>query len=164
MGDVTVPMDKSRYPADWVAISLSIRERDGWKCRECGLANGAQIIRSSERPALCVILDVDTQCFATQAGVQIRDSEMPDEFDTSKQPTRVVLTVHHIGIEKPDGALGSASDKMDVRPDNLVSLCQRCHFLADLPGHIINAARSRKRKKEQAKLDAGQMPLFGGEE
>lgn len=32
--------DASRYPENWKAISLAIRERDGWCCKFCGTANG----------------------------------------------------------------------------------------------------------------------------
>lgn len=34
-----MPMDKRRYPADWKAISLRIRERDGWRCKWCAAEN-----------------------------------------------------------------------------------------------------------------------------
>jgi 5-methylcytosine-specific restriction endonuclease McrA len=33
-------MNRKLYPHDWEAISLRIRERDGWKCAFCGLAQG----------------------------------------------------------------------------------------------------------------------------
>lgn len=45
--------------------------------------------------------------------------------------SRVVLTVHHLGIDKPDGTPGDPADKMDCRPENLVALCQRCHLKAE---------------------------------
>jgi len=35
-----MPMDLSRYPADWKAISLRIREREGWCCKWCLAKNG----------------------------------------------------------------------------------------------------------------------------
>lgn len=35
-----MPMDRSKYPPDWKAISLRIRERAGWKCELCGIAQG----------------------------------------------------------------------------------------------------------------------------
>ncbi len=35
-----MPADMNRYPKDWKAISLRIRERDGWKCKFCGAENG----------------------------------------------------------------------------------------------------------------------------
>lgn len=30
-------MDRSRYPKDWNAIALKIKEASNWKCQECGL-------------------------------------------------------------------------------------------------------------------------------
>jgi 5-methylcytosine-specific restriction endonuclease McrA len=35
-----MPMDYKRYPKNWKAISLAIRERDKWRCKFCGVANG----------------------------------------------------------------------------------------------------------------------------
>lgn len=34
-----MPMDRSRYPENWEAISLAIRERASWKCEWCGVRN-----------------------------------------------------------------------------------------------------------------------------
>ena len=31
-----MPMDRSRYPADWEAIALSIKTQANWICRHCG--------------------------------------------------------------------------------------------------------------------------------
>jgi len=31
-----MPMDRSRYPADWDAIALHIKELAKWQCQECG--------------------------------------------------------------------------------------------------------------------------------
>ena len=44
---------------------------------------------------------------------------------------RVVLTVAHLGIAKPDGTPGNRDDRMDCRPENLAALCQRCHLNYD---------------------------------
>jgi hypothetical protein len=33
------PENVARYPADWSAISASIRERAGHRCEECGVPN-----------------------------------------------------------------------------------------------------------------------------
>ena len=32
--------NRARYPSNWKAISLSIRERAGWKCERCGADQG----------------------------------------------------------------------------------------------------------------------------
>lgn len=35
-----MPFQRERYPANWKEISLRIREREGWHCKWCGVANG----------------------------------------------------------------------------------------------------------------------------
>jgi len=35
-----MPIDYSRYPSSWPAISLAIRERAHWRCEWCGAAHG----------------------------------------------------------------------------------------------------------------------------
>lgn len=115
--DDYIPMDYSRYPENWKEISLSIRERDGWKCKWCDAANGK-----------------------------------PNPATGSK----VVLTVAHLGVDHLDGSPGDKTDKMDVRPENLAALCQKCHLNFDRDEHIANAARTRRKKK----IRAGQLELF----
>lgn len=31
-----MPMDKTRYPANWGEIAAAVKEAAGWKCAECG--------------------------------------------------------------------------------------------------------------------------------
>ncbi len=82
-------------------------------------------------------------------GMQCRQ---PSEvFDTHKR----TMSVHHVGVAKPDGTPGDPHDKMDVRPENLLALCSKCHLLRDLPIHVQHAAETRRRKR----LSAGQMEL-----
>src|SRR5690242_6288938 len=107
-----MPMDKSRYPADWDQISLSRRQQAGWRCEWCGAEQGK-----------------------------------PHPI-TGK---RVVLTVHHCGVDKPDGTPGDRHDKMDVRPENLAALCQRCHWNADFDIHLKKAQAAIREKKYQIK-------------
>jgi hypothetical protein len=75
---------------------------------------------------------------------------------------RVVLAVHHIGIDKPDGTPGDRNDKMDCRDGNLAALCQRCHLNADLDIRMRHAKRTRIEKKYQisAALALGQRSMF----
>lgn len=70
--------------------------------------------------------------------------------------SKVVLTVAHLGTPHTDGTPGDKHDKMDVRPENLAALCQRCHLNYDRDEHIINAAKTRR----QRKINAGQLELF----
>lgn len=72
--------------------------------------------------------------------------------------SNVILTVHHIGVEKPDGSPGDRNDKMDCRDKNLVALCQRCHLRADQDIRVKNMIRTKWRKKYQ--VDESQPKLF----
>ncbi|MDO8567659.1 MAG: hypothetical protein Q7R57_02965, partial [Dehalococcoidales bacterium] len=47
-------------------------------------------------------------------------------------------------------------DKLDVREENLVALCQRCHLNFDRDEHRRNAARTRYLRK----LQRGQLELL----
>lgn len=140
------PMRREAYPPDWEQISLSIRERAGWKCEKCGAPNGEYIQRLRTDPAQWTLFD------------DLLNSVPTSEYDDSAYypPVRVILTVHHVGVPYPDGTPGDPHDKLDCRPENLQALCQRCHLLADLPLHIANAHRTRR----QRKLDAGQIEMF----
>lgn len=111
-----MPIDVSRYPADWPAISRRIRERADWRCEWCGAEQGQPHPETG---------------------------------------SRVILTVAHLGVDKPDGAPGDKRDKLDVRAENLAALCQRCHLYFDRDEHRLSAARTRRRKR----VEAGQMPL-----
>lgn len=159
-------MDYSRYPSDWQAISQRIRERAHNRCEQCGVPNGTWIIRSSVDAARYIIFDNHLGCFTTPDHEAIRLSEIPAEFEGKE--IKVVLTVHHVGVTKPDGTPGDRHDKMDCRDENLLALCQRCHFIADWDIHFEKAQAARRLKKQarieaehQALHDAGQLSLFG---
>lgn len=151
-----MPMRNSAYPPDWKQISLRIRERAGWKCEQCGLPNGALIRRSSIDGARYMTYIPESDWFVNMDGSPIRLSEIPDEYwsDDYKPYTKVILTVHHIGID------GDPHDKMDCRPENLIALCARCHLIADMPTHVKNAKRTRLAKKREKAQENGQMELF----
>lgn len=68
----------------------------------------------------------------------------------------VVLTVHHLGVEKPGNQPGDRHDKFDCRDENLVALCQRCHLWADQASHIARAKETRRRKQ----IEKGQIELI----
>jgi hypothetical protein len=127
-----MPVDRKRYPANWKAISAAIRERSGGRCEcsgECGLH------KTTPGPRRC------TECHGE-----------PAKWAKGK----VILTVAHLGVPKPDGSLGSKHDKMDCRPENLRAYCQRCHLRFDMDEHVQNAKRTRARKQW-----ANQLPLPG---
>jgi 5-methylcytosine-specific restriction endonuclease McrA len=49
-----MPMQRSRYPKDWESISLSIRERDAWRCVFCGAQQGQPHPLTGSRVVLTV--------------------------------------------------------------------------------------------------------------
>jgi hypothetical protein len=138
-----MPMDRSRYPANWEDISRRIRERAGNRCEWCGVPNGAWGYRDK------------TGRFWTEEEIAQTDGDHPFN-NYEPKPLRIVLTVAHLGVTRPDGASGDKHDKMDVRDENLAALCQRCHINYDRDEHSANAAATRRRKREQA----GQLPLM----
>lgn len=152
-----MPMDRSKYPSDWETISAAIRERAHNRCEQCGVENGAWILRSVEDGSRYLVLK-DGDYY--DGDFRVRMSEMDEEFALAEHDTRIVLTVHHKGILKPDGTPGDPHDKMDCRPQNLIALCQRCHLLADMPTHIANRKRSRLAKREQVIAETGQGRLI----
>lgn len=151
-----MPIDYGNYPPDWKQISQRIRfERAKGHCEWCGLEHGAHILRSALNPERYLILGDDFIHYMPD-GSPVRSSEVPAEYERDKC-TRIVLTVHHKGVPKPDGTPGDRNDKMDCREENLVALCQRCHLLADLDIRIKNARHTRFYRKW---VRAGQMELF----
>lgn len=118
-----MPMDYSKYPANWLDISWRIRsERAGQRCEWCGVKNGEQ------HPVT---------------------------------GSRVILTVAHLGVDKPDGTPGDKNDKMDCRDENLAALCQRCHLNYDRADNLEVRRLNALAKEAKNREIAGQLPLIG---
>ena len=137
-----MPMDRSRYPKDWREISRRIRfERAGGRCEWCGIPNYA-------------LRDRESSMHVTAEEMQELKTEMVP-FDL-EDAVMIVLTVAHLGVDKPDGTPGDKRDTMDCREENLAALCQRCHLNFDRQQHLQNRMRNRRRALEAA----GQMEMF----
>jgi hypothetical protein len=135
-----MPIDYSRYPANWkTEVVPRIRERSGDQCEWCGVQNKAWIIRFPKD-------------FPERRGYMYVTG--PEDICWGLKPTRVILTVAHLGTPKSDGSPGDKHDKHDVRDENLAHLCQSCHLRFDLADHI----RHRKENRE-AKLGILKLPL-----
>lgn len=76
-----------------------------------------------------------------------------------KTGSKVVLTVAHLGTNLPDGSSGNKHDKMDVRDENLASLCQKCHLTYDIEEHVENARQTRIKKRHENAIRAGQLVI-----
>jgi len=154
-----MPIDYRKYPPDWGDISKRIRERAGNVCEECGVPNGSHVLRAKGDRCNWVRID-DPACFyITPDGECHREPPQGIE-DTGGPGTRIVLTVHHIGADHADGTPGDPRDKMDVRDENLIALCQACHLAADLDHHIAEARKTRARKRHEQIVQAGQRRLI----
>lgn len=135
-----MPVDWSRYPANWREVRNRIVERAGDCCEWCGAPNRQIIVRDNRtNPAAWRLAEF---------GEMLEDDGTPT--------TLVVLTVAHLGAPHPDGTPGDKHDKHDVRDENLAALCQRCHLLYDLDDHVRHAAETRRRRR----IEAGQAALF----
>lgn len=143
-----MPFKRDRYPENWTEISLAIREREEWRCKWCGVKNGAIGARDNDGN------------WHNKRDIHIMNSDCGYAlFGEFPKMIKIVLTVAHLGTPLPDGSPGNKHDKMDVRGENLAALCQRCHLNYDRDEHTVNAAITRLRRK----AEAGQMflPLFG---
>ncbi len=73
-----MPMQRHLYPKDWKAISLRIRERAGWRCELCGIAQGAPtksggpvvltVMHLNHTPADCRDENLKAACQACHIG------------------------------------------------------------------------------------------------
>ena len=129
-------MRRELYPENWRDISLRIREREGNKCKWCGIPNGAHIHRLRVKPFEW-ILDEDYK--------QLGFFEAMDYTGVSK----IVLTCAHL-----DHGTTNNDDS------NLAALCNRCHLNHDAQYHATNARRTRLTKKRQAIAETGQQELW----
>lgn len=141
-----MPMDRSRYPDNWKEIADAVKDRAGWKCEECGAEHDSYILRDNSTPEGWHYLT--------------HEEEQNYLEGLLKGVTHVILTVHHIGVEKPDGTPGDPNDKMDCRPENLIALCQYHHLLADRANNVQLSRETRIRKKHEQQSRAGQGELF----
>lgn len=134
------PENKARYPDDWPAISLRIRERAGQRCEWCGVANYA------------LGAWVNGQWWtAAPKGTGLRDDPRPGEdfpcFHPSsgdvewRRVTRIVLTVAHLD-HQPE----------NCDDENLKALCQRCHNRYDAA-----MRRAGIRERSRAMLACGDL-------
>ena len=132
-----MPVNWNRYPKDWKAIALKVKEDANWNCEECG--------RPCRKPGVSwegfvISLNPDTNWdWYSQTYEESEDGEIIEKSQ------RFTLTVAHID-----------HDPMNCDRANLKALCSGCHLRFDAKLHAKNAAATRARKKEQQ----GQLTLL----
>lgn len=115
-----MPIDYSRYPADWKpGIVPRILLRANNCCEFCGLANGTKVYSAALKINDGGRYKIKRIWLSTESDV-IRMSA----FKTAEpiKPVKVVLTVAHLDHDETNHA---------VTDDRLKALCQYCHLNYD---------------------------------
>lgn len=134
------PENKARYPKDWPAISMRIRERAGHKCEQCGVPNyqlGGRAPDGTWHKARPTGTDGMRLTWPSPG-----DYGWCDGWDKQLRIVRIILTVAHLN-HVPE----------DCRDENLKALCQRCH-------NRMDAAERRRGIQERAKAARATADLF----
>lgn len=134
-----MPVDFSRYPADWPDVVAAIRARACDRCEcagECGL-----------HPAVR-----DEEIGATQPRRCCEANGQPAKYARGK----IVLTIAHLNA--PGGPC--ICEPLCGDPAHLKAMCQRCHLRYDAPRHAASAGRTRSRKRRTEDRQAGVQGLF----
>lgn len=120
-----MPMERDRYPADWEAIALQVKEAADWKCQDCGREcrkSGESLYDFIERIQGCNHPSLD---WVNQTAVSA----------ICNHPQRWTLTVAHLD-----------QDPGNNDPGNLRALCSGCHLRHDAPFRRANAYAKRERR------------------
>lgn len=145
-----MPISKEQqalYPRDWSSITAEVRDREGNRCKTCGVPNGMTVLRPTKASGMDdVYIDPPTGAmYDAETGEKAgycRGSEFP-----AGKMSRIVLTCAHLDHDVTNN--GVPGD----RP-NLAALCQRHHLRHDLPHHMANAAKTRAKRKASGDLFA----------
>lgn len=136
---IDVTFRKERYHADWPTIREGIRLRANNACEQCRAPNGDVIARGGGRDAGTYML-MDGLVSNAETGAPMGHAK-GSEYDADRF-VRVILTVAHIDHDESNNA-----------PENLRSLCQRCHFSLDRSDN-----QNRKRANTLSRKAVGNLP------
>ena len=121
-----MPINYGHYPKNWkTEIRPAILERDGHKCKTCGVPNYAVIERLKD------------------GTWKLWPEGMQGEAHTldGHKGVKVILTIAHLD-----------NDITNNDYSNLAALCQFHHLMLDLPQHKANARATREKKMLLQKL------------
>jgi hypothetical protein len=122
------PSERARYPPDWPAISLRIRERSGGRCEchgDCGRDHDAESLWAGVDALRALDVEGPPGPLPYVQGRCEAQNGRPHPVTGSK----VVLTVAHLN-HTPE----------DCTDDNLLAMCQRCHLKYDAAHHAETRA------------------------
>lgn len=136
------PENKARYPADWPAISLRIRERAEFRCEDCGLPDRQLGGRLPDGRWLPARPTGDNGLRLTWPApgdyAWCSDGQRTERL----RIVRIILTVAHLD-HQPE----------NCDPANLRAWCQRCHNRYD-------AFQRRMGRKARARQASAVRDLF----
>lgn len=84
-----MPMDRSRYPADWERRALAVKEAAGWACEKCGRPCRRTAGKNKEPIGPFVIRLLKSLCFAPW------DRPVAMAQEALLNPQRYTLTTAH---------------------------------------------------------------------
>lgn len=140
------PENRSRYPSDWPAVSLAIREAAGHRCQRCNVRDREMILRGKAADGHPLWRPMSASAyengFSAETGDEVSDTSI-DTVDWGP-PFIAVLTVAHLDHTPENCA-----------PENLRAWCQRCHNAYDAPMRVAGIQRRRRAAKAISDLFAG---------
>lgn len=138
-----MPMDRARYPSNWEAIALSVKQAANWQCENCG--------------KLCQRSGEDWLDFVIRIGWTVGEA-----IAASQHPTRWVLTTAHLNHdpENPHAELRAWCAPCHCRYD-LAQLPRKRRLKQERLGQIsLFASEPAGHGKEPTRL---QVNVFGGD-
>jgi hypothetical protein len=133
-----MPVKKSDYPLDWLAITIAVKDATGWCCEWCG-AGHREVVHKSRTADTLLVLHVWEEALQEVVPTE----QMPWARLKYHNLTRIILTTAHL----------DRNTKNNER-SNLAALCQRCHLRYDIYQHIANRRYGRDHKRDhQMKLE-----------
>lgn len=103
-----MPVDWSRYPADWKDISLRVRKEAGWRCEWCGAQNGAPHPVTGSRVVLTV-----AHLGAPHADG--RPGDKREKTDVRRENLAALCQRCHLNYDRDEHAAGAAGTRRRKR-------------------------------------------------
>jgi hypothetical protein len=113
-----MPFHKARYPATWPEIARGVKEKAGWRCEECGIAQGA--LRTNIRGQY--FREVLT---CAHLGTPFPDGRPADKYDTMDcRPENLacLCTACHLLYDMADHVAARRETLRQKKRDALLSL------------------------------------------
>ena len=103
-----MPMDHTRYPADWQAISLARRESAGWACEWCGIPHGSTETKS-RYPVVLTVAHLGADRIDGTPG------DKHDKHDVRPENLAALCQACHLGFDRADHVLHAAESRRQRR-------------------------------------------------